>query len=971
MPIRVMPAVWLAVVVVAVGSVAACGNGKGKEPATSPPLTPGVVPTAVAAAPPSQPPSDRLHHHYPIPVDLTNVEELDLAADGERIVAGGEQGGVIVVERTSRKVLRRIAAPWVDSVAISADGAHVVVVGDKKAKLVDVATGKELATHAAQGTVARCGANGWLVARDKQADVLDAQFKQVATLATPDGFGIHGTVACGGGRAVLVAKHALVVFDLASAKQLVRIDVPTDGDANGLVDVVVGTKYIATISNAGSVWLYDVAGKLLATAPIIAGQASRLALSADESLLAAGNVILAPPDLAIRKRMDSGGVAAFTPDAAWLVTARNHDIDVLDVAALDTDPVDGHYDTGSSLAIDPSQAYLASGNGGRVFLWALDKATPGIGTGPLLAILDGHAIGTFDNVSVAFHPDGKRLVSAGYATVVVWDLATRSPLARWSVQTDESYESELGVRVDDRHIVVSGSNYVYVYDATTYKQLARLGSFKTEVMDGSVDNVALHPDGKHVAVTSQGGALAVFDRVSGKRVAQRPAEKEAAERFPIFTPDGKLLIELASTYGRTLTWPKLDSAATFEAPWASDAAWSADGKRLAVGSWNGLGLSVFERAGASLRKKWELQTPWHTAAVAWDNKRGVIYTTGADESIHSWDAATGKHVASWVGAGGDGIDPLVLVGDTLLVYQSEINMLRFFDLAKLEQTAHLDELYLEDDTEPRLIGDRLLVWTSPGKLARFQRDGTTWKALSTWNPPEDYGWAGIGISADGKLAWAIHGETDANDQQTGELYTIDTSTLAVVSKQRAKNFGGAQMRVDPSGKYVAFITGNDEADKLDVWTLSPLKRVRTLQSADGFRDFDFVGIDEIALDGDDPKRWSITTGKSRLDCGGGFHNTLGYSADHKRDVIIRGSSIRVRTLADCKEDAFFYDGERTAAVDEKRLVVSNRGAITVWDLAKHEPVAILRALRDGLWSARTAGHYTPPAHAPMPPAKTP
>jgi hypothetical protein len=149
--------------------------------------------------------------------------------------------------------------------------------------------------------------------------------------------------------------------------------------------------------------------------------------------------------------------------------------------------------------------------------------------------------------------------------------------------------------------------------------------------------------------------------------------------------------------------------------------------------------------------------------------------------------------------------------------------------------------------------------------------------------------------------------------------------------------------------------------------------VRSLRNDASVQSYELAGKDEIMYyDVETPMRWSITTGKKRKDCTGRFGNVLGFQADHSRVVLREGASLRVRSVSDCQEQVFYADGDETVAtVDDKRLVVAAGGRITVWDLAKHEPVAILHALRDGLWSARTASHYTPPTHLAMPPSSTP
>jgi WD40 repeat protein len=960
-------------------ALVACGDSKSQKqaapapkPAAAAPVSAPATLAAIVPAPPVKLPADRIHHHHPIFTGRHDLEDLDLTGDGTRIAAAGPEAGVVVVDRRTRRVIRHIAGASED-VALSSDGSRVAYTGDHT-RLHDVATGKLLASRpGTQGTIVRCG-DGYLVAEETKVDgsasarLLGPDFSDRGVLAIDKDFGIHGTVRCHGDRAVLVAREELFVFGVRDRKLALRIPIEPDHDPNGLVDVVVGDTYIATMANTGSVWLFDTAGKLVAHAPSIGGQAQRLALSADESVLAAGGAILGVPDLALRSRTPWSSARAITPDGAWLITTDNDDINAIDIAAL-PEVVDGHIGTAQSMAIDPTGRLLATGGAGRVFVWSLADAKPGIGPGPLVGVIEAHAGSTFGQVSVAFDAEGKRLFSGGNGVVAVWDAATRKQLARWPLHDGEHSETELELHVDGKHLVVAGSEVVYVFDASTYKPISKTASFMLpKGWGGSVGTVALHPDGKHFAVTSHGGKLGMFERINGKRVAERAPQPEAGESFVTITPDGKHVVELASTYGKVFAWPGLTETASFEARWISGAAWAPDGKRIALGGWNGRTVGVAEVARTGLRLLWEKQTPWHTSTVAWDGKRSLIYSTGADEGIHVWDATNGELRATWSGGGGDYIDMVTFSADheELITHQDNTGSLRVWNMTTFEQVAHFHDIYMTDGVEPRLAGEILSAWDNRGVLRRWQRDGSTWRALSSWKPPTEYDWVGAGITADGKTAFVVGNET-------GELVSIDVATAKVTAKRKTG------LRIDSfldhpafDGTSTLYATTGIADNTLELWNLAQNQRVHVLKTGDDERinELGFAGA-AVIVDGERRRRWSIATGKASLDCKDDFRNALGFEANGKRSVWKAGALL-VRRNGTCGDELALFGEQydRAAAIADDRLVVTNEGQITVWDLTKREPISILRALRDGLWSSRIVGRYIAPARIPVPAASS-
>ncbi|MDB4956468.1 MAG: hypothetical protein JWO36_4037 [Myxococcales bacterium] len=949
----------------------ACRGNHDTKLVVSPPLVPAITARAPVTAP------NHLPRHHAIAVRHAGAQFLDLSADGTLIVTAGESGKASLIDRAARKVLREIGLDdhRVAGLAFGPGNLVALAYEDVGVELFDT-SGKQIARsdlHSASGRIARCG-NAWIVGDAKLpgARLLDDKLHEIATLVVDGPLGYEGPVACRGDHAVVAMIDRVILFSIPSRARVATL--PAGDDKEALRDVAIDDRFIAAVSSSGSVWLFDPTGKRLAYRPYIAGQAhlafgpgarresEPLHAGPAKPLLSAGNVLLGMPELDVVARSEPGAMRRFTPDGTWLVVARDV-VNVLEVAALDP-PADGHPDTAGSMSIDPEGELLATGANGRIYLWAVGQAKPGIGPGPLVGVLDGHMQGTFANVTVAFAPDGKRLVSAGGGVICVWDVATRKRAAMWRLDGEGEIK---WLAVTDKIVVASGSNHVYVLDATTGKQLAKLGSFKLDVADGSVEGVALHPGGEHVVVSSQKGHTTVFKIPSGELVKELPPLREGYGADVWFSPDGSHLLRASSMEPVTVyDWPALTETRSSEKLWLAGGAWSRDSKAFAWGSWTQQEVGVVD-VTREAHARWKRATPWHTAAVAWDAKRNLVYSTGADNSIHVWDAKDGAHRAIWTAANGPGIEHLAFSDDGRLIVASyQDGDLRIWDASTFEVVANFPDLHIGDRGVLRLTGDRLALIDSRGALRRWQRTGKTWAPLASWEAGETSDWHGAGLTADGTTGFYV------SSGEGTKIMSIDIAT--------AKPGPVRSLRVDPSlhltrisadGTKAVFAGSNDNDSRVELWDLVHARRLHALELPNQqLTRADFIGGD-IAIDTEPRLRWSIDTGKTKADCGSDLPNLVGYSADATRALWTYTGGVRV-TDASCKDQQILYVGEDvfSSAFSGNRLAIGTRsGQIVLWELDRTTPIAFMRGLRDGLWSSWSENGRIAPVRAVLDPAK--
>jgi WD40 repeat protein/serine/threonine protein kinase len=211
--------------------------------------------------------------------------------------------------------------------------------------------------------------------------------------------------------------------------------------------------------------------------------------------------------------------------------------------------------------------------------------------------------------SLAFHPDGKRLVmgaNAVHGELRIWEWQTRNEPT--SVKYDDTAVAWLAFSSDGRHLALEGADgWVSFRDATTFSP-----EFRFSTRGSHATGMAFHPDARHLATCS-----ALF---------------ETAE-------------ETHSEYLRVWKLPARQPAQVLERHpgGASCVTFSPDSTRLATGGWSSVRLMDV----ASGRELLALRglVGLRNNSLAWSSDLTTLATCLEDKSVSLWSASTGEKLA--------------------------------------------------------------------------------------------------------------------------------------------------------------------------------------------------------------------------------------------------------------------------------------------------------------------------------------
>jgi WD40 repeat protein len=268
--------------------------------------------------------------------------------------------------------------------------------------------------------------------------------------------------------------------------------------------------------------------------------------------------------------------------------------------------------------------------------------------------------------SVAFSPDGKRLVSGSGdpeqpskpGEIKVWDAQSGQELFTLKGHTGPVYSvafSPDGKRLASGGEIRHKPGELKVWDAQTGHETLSLKGHT-----GAVLSVAFSPDGKRLVSGSRDlvtpgnpGQIKVWDAQTGQETLSLQGQTGGFHSVA-FSPDGKRLV--SGSNDQTLkVWDARTGQESLSlkghSPWVSSVAFSPDGKRLLSGSGGG------NKPGEI--KVWDAQTGQETLALK--GQTGQVYSVAfspdgqrllsgsTDQAVKVWDAQTGQETLSFKG----------------------------------------------------------------------------------------------------------------------------------------------------------------------------------------------------------------------------------------------------------------------------------------------------------------------------------
>lgn len=201
----------------------------------------------------------------------------------------------------------------------------------------------------------------------------------------------------------------------------------------------------------------------------------------------------------------------------------------------------GHYDDVEDFVFIDDRLGASASRDRRIIIWELD-------TGRIVRILEGH---DRDVLALAGH-EGRLYSSGDDKTLRVWELATGRLLETW-------------------------------------------GPFEAET-----DTCALVPDRGRAVLGCDDGHVRVFDVRNGELIADLPGHRSGIKKVAVSPLTGNVLS--AAYDQRVVIWDATTLAPKFEIPasrgvWERSLCWSADGRRILAGTFDGKVVSLSAETG--------------------------------------------------------------------------------------------------------------------------------------------------------------------------------------------------------------------------------------------------------------------------------------------------------------------------------------------------------------------------------------
>jgi WD40 repeat protein len=248
--------------------------------------------------------------------------------------------------------------------------------------------------------------------------------------------------------------------------------------------------------------------------------------------------------------------------------------------------------------------------------------------------------------SLAYTPDGQRLIVGQHTTTLVTDADT----GRMRGQIEEPLRGGIkawALSRDGRYLAYAAPDCtVRVWDLTDWREAFVLRGHAIEVAA-----LTFRPDGLQLASSDLDGAVKLWDL--GRRSDVRPlARFRGLAGGLVFAPGGRLLAVAPQqmrpppdTTSEVRVFDVLTGQEVRRLPGGTDVAISPDGRWLAAGG-REEGVTLWDlRTGQEVRTLGGRKHQCRRLAFSPDS--GRLASAGIDGVVHIWDPKTGQEVASW------------------------------------------------------------------------------------------------------------------------------------------------------------------------------------------------------------------------------------------------------------------------------------------------------------------------------------
>lgn len=606
--------------------------------------------------------------------EYAKISDVDFSPDGIYVVSGGGEGTVRVWEALSGKEIVRIeAGSWVDSVDFSPNGKYIVSGGCEKNEA-------QFTNVCALGSI-----HVWELNTGKEIVhiLLSGEVKTV--VFSPDGKYIVSS-GCETYEMIFQCSQGVVgVWEAMTGDEITQImhngevsSVTFSPNGKYIVSGGCEKRDINSRCSQGIARVWEAMTGKEVTRMIHDGEVSSTVFSPDgRYVVSGGDDFIARvwetstgQEIAHLKHGGSVNTVAISPDNTHVVSGGSDNIAyVWEVSTGSVTSYMIHDEAITYVAFSPDGMYVVSGSqDGTVRVWQAANGKE--------VSRANYDINVND---IAFSPNGKYVVIGdwGELGVIVWEIPTVNYVTTTKpvgVVTSVEFSPDGQYLTSDDcepaensylNFLLCKQDTVHVWDAMTGDEIANV------VHGGSVNSVHFSPDGKYIL--SSGcekrdtqivnlciqSTARVWESMTGKKISEITFD---GNMYSVrFSPNGRQLMsingcEMKNDFyrfceqGSVSVWDAMtgvEISRVFHEGEVVSAAFSPDGKYMVSGGYDNTAIVWETMTGTEVARKSFVA---NVGSVSY-SPDGIHIITSTDDSIHIWEAMTGRAIVRIVNSG--------------------------------------------------------------------------------------------------------------------------------------------------------------------------------------------------------------------------------------------------------------------------------------------------------------------------------